>query len=429
MSRNKKIFIALLVVGTVIAIVTAVIIKAENDSGPSVKPGDYTRSDVDITLNLVLSSDVTLRDSSFTSTNNDVVIIDPSIVVAKDITVVQTVMTSAENHFTFVETHVTYIYDFWCLTNGQVWVIVNSDVKVYKNNVLQATLTNLVISEALALDDTRVVVVSNGVISMYVNYVKKLDVFFRGNRNLVKSHGYLYIGGPEISPETKNGVLYVYNVVTLKLHRVLVDEKLVALMVVGYLYEREGRNFASSIDVSPDGRLLAVGSPDGDYKSNDITFPGGQLRMPNGFFMLFEKFALTTDPLDDYNYPTRVSNEVSGCGAMVRFMTDNYLLVTNTTNNIVHVYYVSGSAIPKIMTMLQFASRVTNVIRSTTYGYTLVQTTTHLYYVSWQKPVIDTQQVGGNLFGTLVIRSSFEGGLWRVNGNVLLSQGMKYTIN
>lgn len=461
--RNKRVVfgcvLALIAVITIVSLIT----KAQNMSGPEVKPGEYVRND----FNFATPSDSKSVTTGNSETNNQV--ISSGIIPEKKVETMQTIGTSALTKFVAGPTHLTY-GPFWALSNGDVWVYTGDNnsrnawlsnnntivaLNVYKSGSLGTPVTiintmGIPPRNVVAIDNLQVLVAYGfdtlpTVVKLYqrattsATYVEQEGAWASheenigglrgfsvparirgsfGDRMMVK-HGHVYITGSEYSPETKNGVVYVYDL-TMQFIKLLVDPKLVALLVAGYEYEKGGQDFGASMDVTPDGKLLVVGCPYGDIKSTSITFPGSQQSMPNGFFMLFEEWVAKTDPLDDYYYLGRITVPASGFGNVVKFMSNYFLMVATTSDNILYVFYIASQAIPKLMTRITFPYRVTAI-----YSQNLIQTSGSLYYVDWQKPLVNSAT---NLFGTLVIRDSLSG-VWKYNGSILLSDQTSFTIN
>ncbi len=463
LQRNKRtVFgcvLALIAVITIVSLVT----KAQNMSGPSVKPGEYVRND----FNLATPSDSKSVTTGNSETNNQV--ISSGITPEPKIETIQTIQTSSLTKFVAGPTHTTY-GPFWALANGDVWVYTGNNtsrdtwlqnnsiavpLNVYKGDNLNTPVTvidtmGIPPRNVVSIDNLRVLVaygfdVLPTVVKLYrrvttsSTYVEQEGAWAShqenigglrgfsiparikgsfGDRMMVR-YGYIYITGSEYSPETKNGVVYVYDL-AMQFIKLLVDPKMVALLVAGYEYEKGGQDFGASMDVTPDGKLLVIGCPYGDIKNTSITFPGSQQSMPNGFFMLFEQWVAKTDPLDDYYYLGRITIPSEGFGNVVKFMSNHFVMVATTSDNILYVFYIASQAIPKLMTRITFPYRVMAI-----YSENLIQTSGKLYYVDWQKPLVNSAT---NLFGTLVIRDSLNG-IWKYNGSILLSDQTSFTIN
>ncbi len=462
-TSNKRVWFGVALVCIAVGVVTSMIVKDRNSSGPAVKEGEYIANNT-TTVKGGVDKVVNVGESD---TNNDVVTIyDPSIVPALTSVTIQDVYnTSFEAHFGDAIPHMTnYGSTFWYLENGEVWMYVaGGTLRVYKSewqlnsttgrhelvrdtlkatfttgigqvyNVMSVGTTNTVL---VACDwnvnelrwPTQVKVITNYAVSRDISRTYKLmrdELFGRGIRfgdvmRMGGSDDLIYILGEEYSPETKHGIIYVYDVVDFDLVRMIVDPKLVSLLVAGYEYEESVsyNGHSLSFDVSPDGLSLAVGWPNGDIRDTLIALPGSQQHMPKGFFMLFnDQGKAVTNPLDPYMYITRITNKEVATdgrfGKVVRWWTSNYVMVTTNADNIIYTYEVSGQSTPTLVTKLRFAERVVDI----KYPH-FVLTTSFLYYVDWQRPFTSSsssssssgstistgQVVTVNSFGTFVIR-------------------------
>ncbi len=466
--RNKRVVFACILLVVAVIVIASILTKIDNQSGPSVRPGEYVNNDLNEETPLI--SGFSTPNDSTSNTNNEV--IDHGIAApAPLIDVVQTLQTSNLNKFTLSAAHVNYGTLPWPLGGGYVWVAKRDvepfNINVYKDHVLVYSFTHLTarVHYIEKIDATRVLVAYGPenshptVVKMYVKtLVATVETWVEqertwaarveniigergiGGPSRVKGsfgeiikvlNGHIYITGSEYSPETKGGVVYVFDM-NMELRKVLVDSKMVSLLALGYTYEPTGDiTYRLSMDMSPNNTMLAVGFPNGDIKSTTVTLPGSQGRMPNGFFMLFEKWISMTDPLDDYNYVTRTTitdkigtstTPVTGFGNVVKFWSDDYLMVTSATNDVVYVYFIAYQAAPKLMTRITFPERIT-----TFFTNHLIRTNTYVRYVDRQLPLDNNAT---NLFGTLVTRSSIpDGAFWTFDGDRTLTRSsMSYTV-
>lgn len=432
--------VGLLLIVVVVAVVVGVVVKEETARRtPRVKAGHHVAININKDVNLVSSSIVSSQTTLTAASKHQVIeLIDPSIEPNVDSTVVQEVMTSLwSGALTLVGSHVDYGNNYWVLENGEVWSKDgNNRLKIFKKD--GTTLLGDEIEtmyDIMSLDDHRVLLTDTYRVRLFVDYVEQLQEVLlnrlHGNYGMMRSHGKIYIVGREISPETKNGVIYVYEEVTLKLLTRIVDAKMVALLVAGYEYERGGKDFGASLDVSPDDNLLVVGSPYGDIRESSVPFPGSQQAMPGGFFMVFNvslsnsPYQAKTDPLDEYNYVTRTKNlyNVSvdnGFGSLVKCLSKEFVVIGTRTDEILYVYYVVSQAVPKLMTRLRFPQRIVSMEMLDEVTW-IAQGVSNMYYVVWQKPVKN----GLNAFGTLIIRGVLSG-KWQKKNQWLLSSTQTY---